>query len=154
MQSRLHLPLLLFALLPPTAAVSQSTPTAAPHAIHIRILDGKTGAPVPNLELSIYTGRGGGKPLPITNDGDAYKLDASGLATLQFGEMTSRTPEQTHFTACQTAVPFFEVQEIETKGIASQNNCSKKPLAISAAPGELILFVRKTPWWNQWKDER
>ena len=149
---RLSIPLLL--LLLPTAALTQSPPAAAPHSIHIRILDGKTGAPIPDLELSIYTGRGGGKPPPITNDGDAYKLDTANVTNLQFGEMTSRTPEHTHFTSCQTAIPFFEVQEIETRGSASQNNCSKKPLAITAAPGELILFVRKTPWWNQWKDER
>jgi hypothetical protein len=144
MRHRLHIPLLLLATLSPFApALAQS--------ITVRILDGKTAAPIPNLQINIY-GTVGGKALPVVFAGDAYTIDITGQTSLKLGELTTKTPNPTYFAPCQMRadVPFFDVKEIQAKGIALRNNCSSK--TYTALSGELVIFVHKIPWWDRWKD--
>jgi hypothetical protein len=142
MSLRPHIPLLLLATLS-LCAHAQS--------ITVRILDGKTAAPVPNLQLSIY-GTLGGKALPVVFAGDAYTIDITGQTTLRLGEFATKSPNPVYFAPCQQRadVPFFDVKQIQASGIALPNNCSAK--SYKALSGELVIFVHKIPWYDRWKD--
>lgn len=149
MPLRASIPLLLSLLLPP-AALSQSTPAAAAaNLVSVRLLDADSGQPVPNLKALIY-GEAGGKPLPVTPLGDLYEVDVTGHISLDLGAITSATSNDTEFSACVTQNVRFDVKQIQRTGIAAQNKCNKK--ASPAAPGELVIFIRRTHWWERWKN--
>jgi hypothetical protein len=144
MRLRLHIPLLLLATL------SLCAPSVA-QSITVRILDGKTAAPIPNLQVNVY-GLVGGKALPVVFAGDVYTIDITGQTSLKLGELTTTTPNPTYFAPCQTRanVPYFDVKQIQSKGITLPNNCSAK--TYTALSGELVIFVHKIPWYERWKD--
>lgn len=146
-----HIPLLLLTLLLPTAALTQTTPADEPaNTITLRLLNADSGQPAPNMQVTIY-GNTGGRALPVIIEGDLYEINVASLASLRLGEITS-TPSMTgDFTPCISHdITSFDIKEIQAKGIAPQNKCSKK--SHTAAPGELVIFVRKTRWWMRWKD--
>jgi hypothetical protein len=151
MTLRPHIPLLFLTLLLPPAALTQTTPADEPaNAITLRLLDADSGQPVSNLRVTIYSNTGG-KGLPIVSEGDLYEVNVNGLASLRLGAIASTGSMTSDFTACVSpGIPAFEVKQIQTKGISPQNKCSRK--RHPAAPGELIIFVRKTHWWMRWKD--
>ena len=142
MRLRLHIPLLLLATL--------SAPAFA-QSITVRILDGKTAAPIPNLQVNIY-GLVGGKALPVVFAGDVYTIDITGQTSLKLGELSTKASNPIYFAPCQTRanVPYFDIQQIQAKGIALPNNCSSK--TYTALSGELVIFVHKIPWYERWKD--
>jgi hypothetical protein len=147
MSLRRHIPTLLTTAL---LAASLCAPAFA-QTLTVRILDGKTAAPIPNLQVNIY-GLVGGKALPVVLAGDAYTIDITGQTTLKIGELNTATPNPVYFAPCQQRanVPYFDIKQIQAKGIALPNNCS--PKAYTAIPGELVIFVHKVPWWDRWKD--
>ena len=149
---RSSIPLLCLALAVTPAARAQPAPApaaGAPSLISLWLLDADTGKPIPNLKPLVY-GEAGGKPLPVTPLGDLYEVDITAQSSLTLGLITSATPDATDFTACvPQTIHAFDIQEIQSHGIAPQNRCSKKTHA--AAPGELVIFLRKTHWWEQWK---
>jgi hypothetical protein len=147
---RPSIPLLLTLLLTP-AALAQSPPAVGvANLISLRLLDADSGQPMPNLKVDLY-GDTGGKPLPITALGDLYEVDITGQVTLKVGEITSPTSHATDFIACTSLnLPAFDVKQIQASGISPQNKCSKA--THPAAPGELIIFIRRTHWWERWKD--
>ena len=106
---------------------------------------------MPNLQLSIY-GTVGGKALPVVYAGDVYTIDITGQASIKLGELSSKTPSPTYYVPCQMRanVPYFDIKQIQAKGIALPNNCSAK--TYTALSGELVIFVHKVPWWDRWKD--
>ena len=142
---------LLLPLLLTAAALAQSAPAVGvANLISLRLLDADSGQPMPNLKVGLY-GDTGGKPLPITLLGDLYEVDISGQVSLKVGEITSPTSSVTDFIACTSLnLPAFDIKQIQAKGISPLNKCSKK--THPAAPGELIIFVRRTHWWERWKD--
>ena len=144
MRLRPHIPLLLLATL------SLCAP-AHGQSVTVRILDGKTAAPVPNLQISIY-GTVGGKALPVVFAGDAYTIDITGQTSIKLGELSTKTPSPVYFAPCQQRadVPYFDVKQIQAQGIALPNNCSAK--SYKALSGELVIFVHKIPWYDRWKD--
>jgi hypothetical protein len=147
---RRSIPLLL-PLLFTAAALAQSAPAVGvANLISLRLLDADSGQPMPNLKVDLY-GDTGGKPLPITLLGDLYEVDISGQSTLKVGEITSPTSHVTDFIACTALnLPAFDIKQIQASGISPQNKCSKR--THPAAPGELIIFIRRTHWWERWKD--
>lgn len=148
MRLRHSIPLLLTLLLPP-AALTQSPPAAAvPNLISLRLLDAETGESIPNLKALVY-GEAGGKPLPISPLGDLYEVDITGHVSLDLGAITA-TSNDTEFTACIPQNIWFDIKQIQAKGIASPNKCSKKTHL--ASPGELVIFIRRTHWWERWKN--
>lgn len=151
MPIRPSIPLLLLTLLLPPAAPTQTPPANdTVNAISLRLLDAESGQPVPNLQVAIY-GNTGGRALQIVIEGDLYEIDVNGLTSLRLGAITSTGSMTADFTACVSpGIPAFDVKQIQTQGISPQNKCSRK--RHPAAPGELIIFVRKTRWWTRWKD--
>jgi hypothetical protein len=150
MTHRSSIPLLLLTLLLPPAPLTQTTSDEPANTITLRLLDADSGQPVPNLQVTIY-GNTGGRALPVIIEGDLYEINVTSLASLRLGEITS-TPSMTgDFTPCISHdITSFDIKQIQAKGIAPQNKCSKK--SHTAAPGELVIFVRKTRWWMRWKD--
>lgn len=118
-------------------------------SITVRLLDGKSGKPLSNLDVVIY-GMHKDRPLPIVSEGDTYKLDVAGEESLQFGEAKYSTPKIVNFIPCQPSLVFADVKQIQAKGSSSLNRCSKKTYQVM--PGELIIFLRKMTWWERWKD--
>jgi hypothetical protein len=117
--------------------------------ITVRLIDGKSGQPLSNLQVVIY-GTHKARPLPIVSESDAYNLDVTGEEHFQFVEAKSSTHKIVEFIPCQTALVFADVKQIEAKGGTSLNRCSKKTYQV--IPGELIVFLRKLTWWDRWKD--
>jgi hypothetical protein len=149
MRQRSSIPLLLLTLTLTAATLAQSPVAAAPNLISLWLLDADTGKPIPHLRALVY-GEAGGKPLPINPLGDLYEVDVTAQSSLNLGEITSTTPDATDFTACVAqSIRAFDIKQIQTAGIAPQNRCSKK--SHTAAPGELVIFLRRTHWWERWE---
>jgi hypothetical protein len=150
MTLRTHIPLLFLTLLLSPAALPQTMPAEeATDTITLRLFDFETGQPMPDLEVAVY-GNTGGKALPIRIEGDLYQVTVTGKATLKFASITATTPKTIEYSPCVLNTVNFDIKEIQTKGMSPPNNCSK--LTHPAAPGELILFLRKAHWWSLWKD--
>lgn len=148
---RSSIPLLLTALLFPAAALPQTPPAAAtPSFLSLRLLDADTGQPIPNLKALVY-GDTGGKPLPISPLNDLYEIDITAQTFLKLGLIESNI-DNTEFTPCiPQADQVFNIKQIQAQGIAPPNKCSKKTHL--ATPGELVIFLRRTHWWERWKHE-
>jgi hypothetical protein len=151
MRLRSSISLLLLPLLLTAAALAQSVPTVGTaNLISVRLLSADSGQPMPNLKVGLY-GDTGGKPLPITFLGDLYEVDITGQVTLRVGDITTPTSHATDFTACTSLnLPPFDIKQIQAKGISPHNKCSKR--THPAAPGELVIFIRRTHWWERWRD--
>ncbi|MGA1981169.1 MAG: hypothetical protein ABSG84_01740 [Acidobacteriaceae bacterium] len=151
MPLRSSIPLLLAALLFSAAGLAQTAPAAAlPSFVSLRLLDADTGQPIPNLKALIY-GDTGGKPLPISPLGDLYEIEITAQANLKLGLIASNV-DTTEFTPCiPQSDQAFNIKQVQAQGIAPPNKCSKK--THPAAPGELVIFLRRTHWWERWKHE-
>ena len=153
MPVRPSIPTLLLALLLTPAALAQPTPAApatpTPNLVSLWLLDAENGRPIPNLKPLIYS-ESGGKSLPINPVGDLYTIDITAHTSLTLGDITDATPAATNFSPCYLPNNLaFDIKQIQSTGIAPQNKCSKRTHA--AAPGELVIFLRKTHWWELWQ---
>lgn len=123
--------------------------TCCGEKITVRLIDGKSGKPLSNLQVVIY-GSHKSRALPIVSEGDVYKLDVTGEEQLQFGEARSSTHRVVKFVPCQSETLFADVKQIVRNGSASLNRCSKRRYQVRA--GELVIFLRRETWRDRWKD--
>ena len=119
--------------------------------IRIKVVDGKSGKPVANLEISFRT--------EITSPPWVHPsllTDRDGEIAVKVGSFTSMalyTPSL-KYAACLTPAtkghvatsPLYPVADILSKGISMENSCGKR--RIDAVPGELLYFVRPWTFWE------
>jgi len=108
--------------------------------IHIRIINGKTGRPIKNETLRVWTTRN-------HIDADLWPTDATGSVLLKVDGNAQIALDENLNASCRTlpanqqASQFlYSVAEILNKGIATENTCGN--VRVPAKPGELILFER------------
>ena len=119
--------------------------------IRVKVVAGKNGKPVANMEISFRT--------EITSPPWVHPsllTDRDGEIAVKVGSFTSMalyTPSL-KYAACLTPTtkgqgpssPLYSVAEILGKGVSMENNCGKR--RIDAVPGELIYFVRPWTFWE------
>jgi hypothetical protein len=119
--------------------------------IRIKVVDGKNGKPVANLEIQFITEI----PSPPWSPPSLF-TDRDGEIAVKVGSFTSMalyTPSL-KYAACLTPAtkghvatsPLYPVADILSQGISMENNCGKR--RINAGPGELIFFVRPWTFWE------
>ena len=135
--------------------------------IHVRVLDGRTGKNLAGMYLAFldyHSGPHGDKNDDLNGrlfvkssvDGDSYSVNPDVNGVLVFDGLGDRTG---YWTTCtrqkfynsQTQTygqeHLYPVSTIIATGIVSKNSCSRRTAI--AKPGELILFVRPTTWWER-----
>ena len=133
--------------------------------IHVRVLDGRTGKSLSgqNLEFVDYHNPDGsthadlnGRMIVKTSaDGDSYIANPDAHGVLVFnglgrnGFWTPCTRHKLYDSNNQTygSEHLYSVSTIVASGLVANNNCGKR--ISTAKPGELVIFVRPTTWWEK-----
>jgi hypothetical protein len=119
--------------------------------IRVKVVDGKNGKPVANLQIMFQT--------EITEppwSSPSLLTDQNGEIAVKVGSFTSMalyTPSL-KYAACLTPAtkghvatsPLYSVADILSEGISMENNCGR--LRVKAAPGEIVYFVRPWTFWE------
>lgn len=125
--------------------------TLALHAqvIQIKVVNGKNGKPVANLEIMFRTEL-------TTFPHPSLLTDRGGEVVVKVGPFTGMalyTPSLKYAPCLKPTIkgqapssPLYSVADILSKGISMENSCSKR--RIDAVPGELIYFVRPWTFWE------
>jgi len=112
---------------------------ASAQQIQIKVLDAKNGKPFKHVNLTVGTNGAIASSVHI-------ETDRAGLALVQVVPSGSISVYATGYqTDCRPSAEqtkSFSFDEVVTAGISIANSCGKA--AYIAAPGELVLFVRKT----------
>lgn len=119
--------------------------------VHIRVLNGRSGKPVRHAQTFTAMLPASAFSTPI-----AVKTDAKGVASLlavSTGELAVTVP---HHATCEykrkserkTLGPReYPVQQILGAGVVGGDRCGRP--RVTAAPGELVVFVRASHWWQR-----
>jgi hypothetical protein len=141
---------------------------AVPRDLRIRVLDGRNGHPLTNICLNVSMGIWHGADLLAPTNGEGFiVLDLEGgmvsaeippdshceggfptHAVLPSGEdrITPASGGNDCHPKRQTPTPlWYSIREILEHGVVGENVCGK--VRVEARPGELIFFVRPTPWY-------
>ena len=128
-----------------------STLALQAQVIRIKVVNGKNGKPVANLEIQFSTEI----PSPPWSPPSLF-TDRDGEIAVKVGSFTSMalyTPSL-KYAACLTPTtkgqapssPLYSVADILSEGISMENNCGR--LRVKAAPGEIVYFVRPWTFWE------
>jgi len=147
-------------------AVSPAILLAQTATIHVRVLDGQTGQSLSGMHLAFvdyYADRDGtthadlnGRTTITTSpDGDSYIASPDAHGVLVFGGMgnggdwipCSQQKFYDNDTRTYGAEHLYPVSTILGSGLVAKNSCSKRTAA--AKPGELVIFVRHSTWWER-----
>jgi hypothetical protein len=126
-----------------------STLTLQAQVIRVKVVDGKNGKPVANLEITLKT------ELPTWSPSSLF-TDRNGEVTVKVGSFTKMvafTPSMKYRGCLKSTIkgqgpisPLYSVADILSKGISMENSCGKRH--VDAAPGELVYFVRPWTFWE------
>jgi hypothetical protein len=134
--------------------------------IHVRVYDGRTGKNLSgmNLELIDYHSEqvhsagddlNGRTPVRTSPHGESYTASTDPQGVLVFAGLG----RDGYWTPCSKQKFYignerkygseylYPVSTISTSGLVAANSCSKK--TATAIPGELIIFVRPSTWWER-----
>jgi hypothetical protein len=119
--------------------------------IRVKVVAGKNGKPVANMEISFRT--------EITSPPWVHPsllTDQNGEVVVKVGSFTSMalyTPSLKYAPCLKPTIkgqapssPLYSVADILSKGISMENSCGKR--RVDAVPGELIFFVRPWTFWE------
>ena len=117
----------------------------------VKVVDGKNGKPVANMEISFRT--------EITSPPWVHPsllTDQNGEVVVKVGSFTSMalyTPSLKYAPCLKPTIkgqapssPLYSVADILSKGISMENSCGKR--RVDAAPGEIVYFVRPWTFWE------
>jgi hypothetical protein len=135
-------------------------------AIHVRVLDGRTGKDLSGMNLefvdyhtdpdgSTHADLNGRMLVKTSVEGDSYvgNPDAHGVLVFEAldkdGFWTPCTRQKFYDSDTRTygSEHLYPVSTIVASGLVANNNCSRRTAA--AKPGELIIFVRPATWWEK-----
>jgi hypothetical protein len=125
-----------------------------PQSIIIRMLDSRTGTPIPNKELRVYIDH-------ATRTNSFYiKLDKLGDSQYQIESQNSvinvqdETPPWGHVN-CDSSKDhasqqkWYSVADILKTGVVAPNRCNRRKAI--AKPGEFVFFVRDPSFWEKFR---
>ena len=166
---------LFFLLTPVFASTEQPNP-----AITIRAYYVGSGKPVPNYEFLVYRmNPATGTPVERRDDPIRIITDANGKASFSSALLPAipetvddesvRDSTANHRRAitkqldllllnlgagAECTRSLFSLQEVLASGIVGDNHCNNKPVPASfeSSPGEVIVFLKKDPWWKDVRD--
>ena len=127
--------------------------------IKVRLLNGKTGAPMPDQPVVAWINLGMSAPKSTQHMFEAH-TDSGGVATVHLPEDQAIQTITAAEAAYYGLIPCvrrdweenkFLYQEVLTSGAVGVNTCDPKgPLkrTITASPGEIVVFARKPNWWE------
>ena len=117
--------------------------------IRVKVVDGKNGKPVANLDIMFNTEIPAWSPSSLFTDGNGEVAVKVG----SFTKMVVFTPSMKYRPCLKPTIkghapstPAYSVADILSKGISMENSCSKR--RIDAVPGELLYFVRPWTFWE------
>ena len=119
-------------------------------AVKVRLLNGKTGKPVKNDPLNIWFGSETHPIYPATNsDGEAVvKINAAQYQEIRV--MASVHADCRFKGDSRLGMQMkYSLDEIVTKGVATENLCGKPRTAPS--PNVLVLYVRPRTFMEKWR---
>lgn len=147
-------------------AVAPTELLAQTAAIHIRVLDGRTGKNLSGMNLTFvdyHTDPNGstdadlnGRMIVKTSaDGDSYVANPEAHGVLVFNVLgrdaawVPCTREKLYDSDTRTygSEHLYPVSTIVASGLVAKNNCSRR--TATAKPGELVIFVRPPTWWEK-----
>ena len=150
---------ILFAVAP-TGLLAQTA------AIHIRVLDGRTGKNLSGMNLTFVdyhtnpdgsadAGLNGRMIVKTSTDGDSYVAKPDARGVLVFNELGLNgawipcTRQKLYDSDRRTygSEHLYPVSTVLVSGLVANNNCSRR--TATAKPGELIIFVRPPTWWEK-----
>ena len=130
------------------------------HAEHlrIRVINSKTGRPVPNenVQIELMGGAGLRPGEPVEGSGKSNTTDENGYVTFP---VTRQHPYLFIFfqQMCATKRVSFSIETILDEGIVANNYCwhkSPELEELTPHPGELVLFFDKLNFFEKWKHIR
>jgi len=147
-------------------AVTTKPPFAQTVTIHVRLLDGRTGKNLSGMNLrfvdyhtdpdgSAHPDLNGRMAVKTSVDGDSYIANPEVDGVLVFdglannGEWTPCTRQKMYDRNTQSygTEHLYPVSSIIASGLIAQNDCGRKTAV--AKPGELVIFVRRSTWWEK-----
>ncbi len=150
---------ILFAVAP-TGLLAQTA------AIHIRVLDGRTGKNLSGMNLTFVdyhtnpdgsadAGLNGRMIVKTSADGDSYVANPEAHGVLVFNVLGSSgawvpcTRQKFYDSKTRTygSEHLYPVSTIVASGLVAHNSCSRR--TATAKPGELVIFVRPPTWWEK-----
>ena len=134
------------------AGVALPAPLAA-QTITIRLLDGKTGRPLSDKNVTLDW-----SPSYIPWEGSVVYFGKDGIDTVKVpsgseffimrgGPKIGKEPYRIPFINCNASMTeMIQVSEVLKKGYVPGNTCSKKTAV--PRPGEIVFWAMPKPWWQ------
>jgi hypothetical protein len=139
-------PMLLAAVLLLAANVHIS---AKDESITIRVINGKTGKPIPHARLIVFQGRSSEDVRLQKNVVDA-ETDGNGVASVVVPPSLTRIQvwvDWNHLCQKSPNLNSYGVIDIQTNGANTPNDCGA--IKREAVPGELVVFARPQSFWER-----
>jgi hypothetical protein len=126
-----------------------STLALQAQVIRIKVVNGKNGKPVANLDIMFNTEIPAWSPYSLFTDRNGEVAVKVG----SFTKMVVFTPSMKYRPCLKPTIkghapstPSYSVADILSKGISMENSCGKR--RVDAAPGEIVYFVRPWTFWE------
>ena len=112
--------------------------------VHIRVINGRSGRPIPDEQLNVYRSIG-------QRDSEIFPTDRNGGITLRVDRSASIGVGSNIYVTCHPYRPgdtsrFYSVEGILSEGFTDSNMCGKAKAY--AVPGEFIFFERPRTIWE------
>lgn len=119
-------------------------------AVHLRVLRGSSGKPLPKAQVVITVVPETTYVTPLERT-----TDARGTVSLLVGKDTELRAHVLQYPTCRHVAkadrkqpsPGYAVEQILSSGVVQDNGCNRH--SIAPTPGELTLFVRPLHWWER-----
>ncbi len=140
--------------------------TAQTTTIHVRVVDGRTGASLSGMKLALvdyHNGKSGvdhddlnGRKFVTTSAvGDLYIATPDVQGVIVFNGMgrdrmwTTCSNQKFYDSTSRTygSEYLYPVSAIMNSGMVTKNRCGK--VSEAAKAGELVIFIRPTTWWER-----
>jgi len=130
---------------------------ARDYQIKLRLLDGRTGAPIPNKEVTLALGYDPPSPRGKTQEIARATTAADGVATFALsdplpGNLGLRIYDLRDCVSASTFNLPIMAEEVIRQGVVLENTCDKSAKLkgkIVAKPGELVIFMEPISWWRR-----
>jgi len=132
------------------AACAQTSASAAadgPQVFRIRVVDGRTGAPMQGAHVQVWYDEPAGPGVEVSTG-------PAGFASMPapVGDPLRILVAVANFADCRRARRYdppvgYNMSEIAKGGLSAENTCGQ--VAERTKPGELVLFARPSKWYEQ-----
>jgi hypothetical protein len=120
-------------------------------SLTLRMIDAKTGKPVPDKLATVEFGDGSPKSIVAFDRHGIGRLTTSaGSATLSLiaGPKKGKNPKEVPYHVCGPFGEPIPIATIVTQGFVPHNACGDEDLHLSAKPGELIYLIEPLAWYE------